>query len=164
MKPYQESLSIISGLVIVDRFIQLAFGSGNEGRCGSSTDDVGCGTGHICDAGNRRKQDDSLDRQAGSGEQSRCGDGRSTGNTDGADGDDDGQNDEEGVLHGSVINAQQVDGKDSQQGGPDTSAARHTEVCAKACAEGSDILVDAQLLGQLVDVDRDGADAALRCP
>ena len=55
-----------------------------------------------------------------------------------------------------------MDGEDSQQGGPDTSAARHTEVCAKACAEGSDILVDAQLLGQLVDVDRDGADAALR--
>ena len=55
-----------------------------------------------------------------------------------------------------------MDGKDSQQGGPDTGAARHTEVCAQTCTKGGDVLVDAQLLGQLVDRDRDGANTALR--
>ena len=55
-----------------------------------------------------------------------------------------------------------MDGKDSQQGGPDTGAARHTEVCTQTCTKGGDVLVDAQLLGQLVDRDRDGANTALR--
>lgn len=151
-----------SDLAIVHSLVQLAFGGSHKGGSGGSADDVGGSTSHVSNAGNGRKQDDGFHRQTGSSKQSGSSDGSRARHTDGTDGDDHSQHNEEGVLHRGVINAQQVDGKDSQQGGPDTGAARHTEVCTQTCTKGGDVLVDAQLLGQLVDRDRDGANTALR--
>lgn len=149
-------------LAIVHSLVQLAFGGRHKGGSGGSTDDIGGSTSHISNAGNGRKQDDGFHRKTGSSKQSGSSDGSRARHADGTDGDDDSQHNEEGVLHRGVVNAQQVDGKDSQQGGPDTGTARHTEVCTQTCTKGGDVLVDAQLLGQLVDRDRNGTHAALR--
>ena len=55
-----------------------------------------------------------------------------------------------------------MDGKHRQQSGPDARAARHAKVCTQTCAKGGNILIYAQLPGQLVDRDWDGANTALR--